>query len=120
MEVMLTLEPSQYTVEGIPDCRYIDPVTIQHRGNDRWAVCCGAGVLSKRAGIFLMEGLPSGRTEEHLDDTRYDSPEEALEALIAAMDNPDDITRRNIIWQQITARPHGPNGTWATLAKAPQ
>ena len=45
----------------------------------KWKVSYHSETLNKETMDFDYEGMPSGRTEEYLDETRFDTPEEALE-----------------------------------------
>lgn len=48
-------------------------------GPDRWALYKGGCVLYKSEKEFAYESMPSSRTPEDLNDTRFDSPQEALD-----------------------------------------
>lgn len=52
---------------------------IERRSDCTWAVVDGNHVLDK-SGSFVYEPLPSSRSEEFLEATRYNSAEEAYEA----------------------------------------
>lgn len=110
----LKLTTTQYTVGGIPGISEADAVTIEYRGLGRWAVCHGRAVLLKSRPLFFHELQPSSRTDDYLADARHACPDDALQALIAALSNPNE-NQRACLWQQITHRPHGPDGKWALL-----
>lgn len=50
----------------------------QRTGEDKWGVFKNNSVLSKKDGVFIYEGFPSSRTEEDLENTRFNTVEEAV------------------------------------------
>lgn len=58
-------------------------VSIQRRnqrdGSVKWVISNGSGVASKECKSFVYDSMPSNRTDEHIDDTRFSSIEEALQ-----------------------------------------
>lgn len=46
-------------------------ITVEYRGRGRWAICQSSFVYSKSSKAFIYSPMPSSRTEEHLDDTRF-------------------------------------------------
>lgn len=63
---------------GEPDIRLCRRPQMQ--GPDKWAVYRNGSVLSKQ-GHWIYEPLPSSRDDEFLRQCRFDTPEEALDAL---------------------------------------
>lgn len=63
---------------------FTDRIVIQKRlqrdGNVLWVVLARGNVLSKSEKWFVYDGMNSDRTQEHLQDTRFNSIEEALKA----------------------------------------
>lgn len=49
--------------------------------NDKWKISNGSSVYSKSEKEFIHESLPSSRTNEVITDTRFDSVEEAVDAM---------------------------------------
>ena len=58
-------------------------VTLERRsqsdGSSKWGIFKNGNVLSKADYDFIYERFPSQRTDESLKDTRFDTPEEAIE-----------------------------------------
>ena len=50
----------------------------QKDGSIKWKVSRGNSDLSKQLFLFCISPLPSSRTEEYLQEFRFDSPEEAI------------------------------------------
>lgn len=118
----LQMEPCSYRVSGIPgldeDELHGDVVTIEYRGSGRWGVYHGrANVLYKGTGLFMLEGLPSSRTEKILEATRFDSPEAALQFLYDSLNNPIKI-RGKALLQQITGKPQGEGNRYISITAA--
>lgn len=75
----LTAEPTVratcYEVNVYPDLDSINAslfaVTVEHRGNDRWAVCLRGRVLGKRNN-WSWERNPSSRTDRWINAYRHD------------------------------------------------
>jgi hypothetical protein len=55
-------------------------LTVNEEGLRRWKVRRGGQVLNKK-GYLEYEGMPSGRTDKFLERTRFNTVEEAFEAL---------------------------------------
>jgi len=55
-----------------------EPYTIEKRGEDQWAVCNAGCCWSKSNEGFIYEPMPSSRTPEFIEDTRFEL-EEAIE-----------------------------------------
>jgi hypothetical protein len=75
-EVLIT----EYTVSCLPETSINRPgweITVEYRGNGRWAVCYGGQCLG-RDGTPDWESIPSERRAEWLDQYRFALPE-ALE-----------------------------------------
>lgn len=64
-----------------PDCKSSNRIQIARRtsqeGVERWAIINGNTCLSKAEQCFVFESMPSNRTDEFIDDTRFDSVDEA-------------------------------------------
>ena len=56
----------------------IHRISVTYRGKGRWAVCRGGSCLSKSENAFVYEPRPSARTDDFLNDVRFDSPREAF------------------------------------------
>lgn len=75
----MTLEPTvrvtRYEVNAYPDLESINAsiflITVEHRGNDRWAVCLRGRVLGKRNN-WSWERNPSSRTDRWIKAYRHD------------------------------------------------
>lgn len=66
------MKPVKYEIDELNE------VFIEYRGNNRWAVVQNSNVLDKDANWYI-EPFPSSRTEEYLNNTRFNSAEEAKE-----------------------------------------
>lgn len=65
---------------------------LQEDGSTRWKVSQNSSSCLCRAGFFCIEYMPSNRTPEHLDDTRFNSIEEAcsfFQLFINTQTNPE-------------------------------
>lgn len=69
--------------------------TISLRTNEenqqKWAICDGRLCLSKSKQEFVYETFPSSRTEDFINDTRFDSVEEAFEFL-------EEWKKKELVW----------------------
>lgn len=79
----VALEPVAYVIRGTAKGSPRDAVRIEARdqkdGSRKWVVCQAGEVLNKK-GHWEWEPLPSSRTDNFLQRTRFDSPQEALAA----------------------------------------
>lgn len=86
----LKLIPVEYFIEYIDKHHSMAVHVVQRSGRPflcdepkpiRWAVICEgrSSCLSKKELAFIWETRPSERTDDFLQDTRFDSAEEALE-----------------------------------------
>lgn len=50
----------------------------QRHGADKWSINTGNNVIDKALGQWILEPMPSNRTDEFIRDCRFDSAEEAL------------------------------------------
>lgn len=64
--------------------------TIEARGDGRWAICSYGMVYSKQKDDFVYEPLPSSRTTAFMDDTRFDSVEDAAATYRTALEGTND------------------------------
>ena len=90
----MELEPLVFKIVGIPEVKSFEsreqenlyqgihhtPPQVEYRGNGKWCVKWWSEVLSKSINEFVYESLPSGRTDEFIEDTRFDSKFDALDA----------------------------------------
>jgi hypothetical protein len=76
VEKPMTLTPIRYEVVGHPLKRH--RVLIEWRGENAWICTTGAGDALNTDGEFELEPLPSNRTDEFIERTRFDTPESAL------------------------------------------
>lgn len=85
----MKLEPTQYRIEtDNPDLR---DTRIESRGPSAWVIHDIAFVLNKQK-EWVYESLPSSRTEEFIEQTRFKTPEEALEFLEKCLQgNKDEV-----------------------------
>lgn len=56
-----------------------------------WAVVDKAGFVLRKSGGWAYEPNPSSRTEEFISDTRFDTAEEAYEALLRYDEETNDL-----------------------------
>lgn len=57
---------------------------------ETWAVHLGNSVFSKKSKCFVMDGLPSGRTEGYFQDKRFQTAEEAILCVVSNAENVSD------------------------------
>jgi hypothetical protein len=60
--------------------KFDNNLTIEYRGSYKWAVCQD-GMCYSKDGFWEFEPMPSGRGEQFLSRTRYDSLDEACKIL---------------------------------------
>ena len=71
----LGLEPITYRVHAGDDT-----VRIEWRGQDAWAVVQMGRYVLLKSGGWEYEPMPSERTDEFIKNSRFSTPQEALEA----------------------------------------
>lgn len=63
--------------------QHMNTVTLEQRiqinGTEKWGIFKASAVLDKSIRKFAFEGMPSTRTEKDLRDTRFSSPQKALD-----------------------------------------
>lgn len=84
-------------------------VRVEQRDlNYKWVVRNGR-VCLKKTGLFEYEPLPSNRTQDFLDETRFDSPEEAYSSWEAHVHN--QVMTRSLLGLTIRTDATLPKGT---------
>jgi hypothetical protein len=83
----VTVRPTVYEVcaypaEDINRRQFV--ITVEHRGNDRWAVLHGGFCLSRSTGEWDYEMIPSERRDDWLDQHRWNLPEAVAQAVYLA------------------------------------
>lgn len=58
---------------------YCNEVSIQRRSENSWCIFCNGSVFSKIKNCYVREPIPSNRTKEFIQDTRFETKEEAYD-----------------------------------------
>ncbi len=73
---------------------YNRPISIESRyqidGARKWVLKMQEWVLSK-SGDFVWEPIPSGRTNDFIESTRFDSPDECHSFWLSAVNEAKDL-----------------------------
>ena len=73
--------PIKYIVKSTissPDKVFIESRTFNNK-NDKWVVATNYGEVMSKTGKFVLEPMPSNRSDQFIKATRFNSAEDALD-----------------------------------------